>query len=128
MKSLFSIAVLTAAICLSPAFVKAADDKPADDAKKARGMPFNGKISAVDKATKTITLEGKEKNRTFQLTAATKINRDKKPITLEEVAVGEHVGGYARENAEGKLEVVTLNTGLPGRGAKAKDEKKEEKK
>jgi len=128
MKSLFTIAVLTAAICFSPAFSKAADEKPADDAKKARGMPFNGKISAVDKTAKTITLEGKEKNRTFQLTATTKISKEKKPITLEDVTVGDYVGGYARENAEGKLEVVTLNTGLPPRGAKAKDDKKEDKK
>jgi hypothetical protein len=128
MKSLFTSAILAAAICLSPVFVKGADEKPADDAKKARGMPFNGKVSAVDKTAKTITLEGKERNRTFQLTAATKINKDKKPITLEEVTVGDHVGGYARENAEGKLEVVTLNTGLPPRASKAKDEKKEEKK
>ena len=84
-------------------------------------MPFRGKIGAVDKAAKTITLESKEKPRTFQVTSETRIRKDRKPATLDDVQVGDSVGGSARENAEGKLELVTLNVGLPSRAAKAKE-------
>ena len=107
-----------------------AADKPTEKVtevpkKKVKGMPFNGKVSGVDKPSKSITLEGKEKARTFQITSETKISKDKKPATLEEVIVGDNVGGYARENAEGKLEVVTLN--LKPAAPKAKEGEKKSK-
>ncbi len=38
--------------------------------------------------------------------------------------VGDRVGGYARENAEGKMEVVTLNDGVPAPKPKAPVEDK----
>jgi hypothetical protein len=104
-----------------PAF--GADDKPADAPKaekKAAGLPFRGKISSVDKAAKTVTLGESEKARVFQITSETKIYKNKKPATLDDVVAGENVGGYARKNAEGKQEVVTLNTGLVPANAKAK--------
>ncbi len=108
-----------------------ADDKAVEKAaeapkKKAKGMPFNGKISAIDKPSKTVTLEGKEKSRTFQITSETKITKDKKPATLEDVIIGERVGGYARESTDGKLEVVTLNV-LPSAAPKAKEGDKKPK-
>ena len=112
---------------ISPALLQAADDKPVDapkTEKKASGLPFNGKVSAVDKTAKTITLGETEKARTFQITSETKIFKSKKPATFDDVAVGDQVGGYARKNAEGKSEVVTLNTGLPPKGAKAKPAEK----
>ena len=64
----------------------------------------------MDKAGKTITMRG-EKHRVFYVTPQTKINTDKNPTTLNAVAVGDYVGGYAREKADGKLELVTLNVG-----------------
>ncbi len=124
MKKLLATLLLTAAFLGNAVFVHAAEKERAQAAekeKKARGIPFNGKVSAVDKAAMTITLEGKEKPRVFQLSAAAKISRDKQAATLDDIKVGERVGGYARENAEGKLEVVTLNVGLPPRAGKAKE-------
>ena len=114
MKKLLGIAVLTGAILALPYFTQAAD-APADapkTEKKPRGMPINGKVGAVDKTAKTITLEGKEKARVFQITSETRIRKDRKPATLDDVVIGDRVGGFARENADGKMEVVTLNAGL----------------
>ena len=123
MKKLFGIAMLAAAIFALPSLIQAADDKAPDapkPEKKLPGLPFNGKISAVDKVAKTITLGETDKARVFQITSETKIKKSNKPATFDDVLVGENVGGYARKHPDGKLEVVTLNTGLPARNAKAK--------
>jgi hypothetical protein len=124
MKMLLALGVLAAVVaCVSPTnqAAESSKDKPAQAPKsgsKARQMPFRGKISAVDKTAKTITLEGKEKGRTFQITSATKITKDAKPAVLDDVTVGETVGGLAKENAAGKWVVVSLNVGA--RAGKAK--------
>src|SRR5438128_2261490 len=76
--------------------------------KHSRGLPFHGNVAAVDKVAKRITMEGK-KQRAFYVTSETKIQRDKQPSRLEAIAVGDYVGGYAREAPDGKLELVTLN-------------------
>src|SRR6266705_1222784 len=127
MKKLFSIALLGAFTAFLPMALLAADKPdeapPVKAEKKARSTPFKGTVSAVDKAAKTVTLEGKEKARVFQVTSTTKIHKDKKPATLDDVAVGDRVGGAYRENAEGKMELVTLNTGLPQAKQKVKDTK-----
>ena len=77
---------------------------------KERGLPFHGNIAAVDKVAKTITMRG-EKHRVFYVTPQTKINKDNARTTLNAVAIGDYAGGYAREKADGKLELVTLNIG-----------------
>jgi hypothetical protein len=82
--------------------------QPPSAGKKARGLPFNGNVAAVDKAAKTITMTGK-KQRIFHFTSETKINKNQKPSRIEALAVGDYVGGYAREAPDGKLELVTLN-------------------
>src|SRR5437867_2970910 len=110
MKKLFNIAVLTAAVVALPLFIQAAE-KPETPGtpkteKKARAIPFNGKVGAVDKVAKTVTLEGKEKSRVFHITSETKIHKDKKPATLDDVMVGDRVGGAYHETADGKMEVV----------------------
>jgi len=53
-------------------------------------------------------MEGK-KQRAFYVTSETKIQREKQPSKLEALAIGDYVGGYAREAPDGKLELVTLN-------------------
>jgi hypothetical protein len=122
MKKLIGSAILALSFLAFPSFSQAGD-KPAEAPKterKAPGMPFNGTISAVDKTAKTITLGETEKARVFQITSETKIYKEKKPATFDDAVVGERVGGYARKNADGKLEVATLNIGLPVKNAKAK--------
>jgi len=120
MKRLFGIAVLAAAVMAMPMLTHAADaTPPAKPEKKAKALPFHGTVGSMDKVAKTVTLEGKEKTRTFQITSETKIHgKDKKPATLNEVAVGDHVGGSSRETADGKMELVTLNVLPPTAKAK----------
>jgi len=117
---------------------KPAEKKPAAAAEagkreKLRGMPFTGKLGAVDKVAKTITIKGKEKDRVFHVTSQTRIVKGGKPATLEDGVVGEEVAGFARESAEGKLEAGSVRFGPrpEGEGAKAGEKGKakgEEKK
>ena len=119
MKTFLAVLPLVTALCFSAVLAQAADEKP-------KFRPFNGKIKAVDKAGKTITLEG-EKAQVFQITSETKITKDKKPATLEEMTVGDRVGGRAREEGEGKWVALVLNAGLPA-AKPAKDEEKKPQK
>ena len=87
-----------------PASTSAADAAAAAETKpkksKSAATAFHGKISAVDKVAKTITLEGKEKGRTILITAATKIKKTGKPATFSDATVGEEVGGLAARGSE----------------------------
>lgn len=82
-------------------------DKSGKAEKPAKGGPFHGKLAAVDKVAKTITV-GK---RTFQITSETKIKKNGKPATLDDGVVGETVSGYIKPGAEGKLMATTVNFG-----------------
>ena len=79
----------------------------------------------MDKAAKTVKLSG-EKGRVLQIVATTKILKDGKPATLDDLKDGDDVYGGYKAGAEGKLEATTLNIGKPP--AKKKEEKKDEKK
>lgn len=80
-----------------------------------RGMPFHGKLGAFDKSAQTITLDGKEKKRIFYLTPATRVHRDNQPATINDLVVGQWVGGFVRPDAEGRPSIVTLNLGVTQR-------------
>jgi hypothetical protein len=113
MKSLF-IALTLACSLASSGTIGLAADKSADTPKaekKAKHMPFKGKVSAVDKTAMTITLEGKEKARTFSITSQTRIQKDGNPAVVDDIKVGEAVGGQAAEGDGGKWEITTLNLG-----------------
>jgi hypothetical protein len=81
---------------------------PPKTTERAKQMPFRGKIVKIDHEAKTVTLGGKEKDRTFALTDQTKIKKNGQAAKLADVLVGESVGGLARANGD-KWEVVTLN-------------------
>lgn len=91
----------------------AAEPKPSTNAsatpKLPQGMPIYGKVGAIDKQAGTITLQGKEKVRIFYITAQTRIHRDGKPARLEDVVIGQWIGGYARPDAQGRSTLSTLN-------------------
>lgn len=125
MKKLLYTLALTSTLIAANYAVSGADEpaqKPAETKAKAAGLPFRGKVSAVDKDAKTVSLAGKEKSRTFQITQSTKIKKEGKPATLSELTVGESVGGYALRTDSGHPEVVTLNI---GKAAKGRDETKQ---
>ena len=133
MKESIVLALLTAAMVFTGLATEAAEgakDKSAQTPKseaKQKRMPFSGKVSAVDKTAKSVTLDGREKSRTFQITSATKITKDDKPAVIDDVIVGQTVTGLAKETAPGKWELVTLHIGA--KAGKAKDaEKKGESK
>lgn len=95
-----------------------AADKPAPTEKaekKARQIPFHGKIGAVDKEAKSF----KVGERTFHVTATTKIVKAGKPATFDDATVGEEVGGTYLSAEGGKLEVMSLRVG-PKPGAEEK--------
>jgi len=75
--------------------------------KPAKGGPFHGKLAAIDKVAKTITV-GK---RTFQITSESKLKKSGKPATLEDGVVGETVSGYVKPSPDGKLVATTVNFG-----------------
>ncbi|MEQ2005488.1 MAG: hypothetical protein ABMA26_01720 [Limisphaerales bacterium] len=138
MKSLFRAFVITslaAAVMLGTPATSSAQDKAKEkekakekgkgDEKAKGGGGFNGKAVTVDKVAKTVKLSGPTA-RVVQITATTKILKEGKPATLDDLKDGDDVYGGLKAAADGKLEATTLNIGKPP--AKKKDEKKEEKK
>ena len=132
MKKILTLALFTGLIACGYLRVSGAEDskdKSVQASKptgKPKQMPFRGKVSAVDKTAKAITLEGKENGRTFQITSGTKITKDGKPAVLDDITVGQSVGGLAKQSAAGKWEASTVNLGTnPGRAKR--DSKKIEK-
>jgi hypothetical protein len=105
---------------------EAKDDKAvagSEEASKPKRdtVPFNGKIASVDKDAKTFTIG----ERTFQITAETKIMKAGKAATLGDAVVGEEVGGVAKKSEDGKLMVTSVRFG-PKPDAAVQPEKKKE--
>ena len=81
--------------------------KAGQPAKKPAAGPFYGKLAALDKSAKTITV-GK---RTFRITSETKIRKDGKEAKLEDGVVGEVASGYVRPTDDGGWVASTVNFG-----------------
>lgn len=133
------LSVVAAAIALGPAPGFAQEkkkdatatekkDAPKEGKKgKNGGLPARGKLTAVDKAAKTV----KVGERTFQVTAETRIRKAGQTATLDDAVVGEDVGVFYKEEA-GKLMALSLRFGPrvegEAKGEKQGGEKKEKKK
>jgi hypothetical protein len=123
-KTILKIAVcslLAAAVALAPT-QGFAQEKKKDDAttekkggRKQGGLPFRGKIDAVDKTAKTV----KVGERTFQVTSETRIMKGVKPATLDDAVVGDDIGGSYKE-VDGKLNALSLRFGPRPEGEKKK--------
>jgi len=105
------IAAFAATMTVQAAEKKKEAAKEASAEKKPGAIPFHGKIGAVDKNAKTITLEGKEKTRTFHVTSQTVIVKAGQPATLDDAKTGEEVGGSYIKTADDKMEVRKLRIG-----------------
>ena len=119
--SVLSVVLLCAPLQLLAQDSKAKAPKPPAEnkestAKKPSAGPFHGKLAALDKAAKTITV-GK---RTFQITAETKINKAGKAATMEDAVVGEEVSGYVKPDEHGKLVATKVNLGPKTEGKAGK--------
>ena len=126
---LFAITILSAALATTS--LQAADDKDKPAAGAAataaaspakKGTPFHGKITSVDAAAKTITLEGKEAQRVVMVTDSTKLKKAGGAATWDDLKVGEEVGGSFKKTDDGKMEALTLRV-----GPKPEKKKKKEK-
>jgi hypothetical protein len=82
----------------------------AADQPPAKTRPFRGTIKAINKTAQTIVLKG-EKAQTFKILPETKIRRDGKPIGFGDIALGDTLGGFARQAPAGHWEALTLNFG-----------------
>ena len=119
-----ALSLLAAALAAAPTQLSAqstntppAEKKTAVPKKKA-GHPFHGKLAAVDKVAKTITVG----ESLYQITSQTKITKEGKPATLEDGVVGDPVSGYAKPEADGKMTASTVHFGAKAAaqsGAKA---------
>ncbi len=89
--------------------------------KKKGGTPFRGKIAAVDKSAKTITVG----ERTFQVTSETRLMKAGKPATLDDAVVGEEVGGSYEKGEGDKLvaRMVRFGPRPDGEGKEGKKKK-----
>ena len=118
MKTLIALCLIATFTSLSaPRSIGADKPVPAEKpaTKAARPLPFHGKVAAVDKDAKFLTVG----ERKFHAALTTKIMKAGKSATLADVTVGEEVGGAYREVEGGKLELVSLRI-----GPKLADEKK----
>jgi hypothetical protein len=127
---LTTLTLLAAAIALQPAQLRG-QEKPKAETKETPKKqtqtkgPFIGKLAAMDKTAKTITV-GK---RTFSITSETKIYKAGKPAILDDAVLGEEVSGGFKTADDGKLVVTKLNIGpkADSKSSEKKSEKKTEK-
>lgn len=87
---------------------------PATAAKKPVQQRLAGKVVAIDKYGKTITLEVGNLTYVLQLADATRISRAGKERTLNDVVIGKEVNVtlMLREQADGRVEVSVLSVDL----------------
>ncbi|MCX6896527.1 MAG: hypothetical protein NTZ16_13730 [Verrucomicrobia bacterium] len=92
---------------------------------KVKALPYAGTLSA--KTADSVTVKQKTAEKTFAVTADTKITKDGKPAKLDDAVVGEPVGLSYIDNA-GKLEAKSIRLGAkPAKPAGEKKEKAEKK-
>jgi hypothetical protein len=73
---------------------------------------YTGKIASLDAQAKTFILQGAPADPT-EVTSDTKITKDKKPATFEELAVGQMVTGAKHQDADGKWVATAVNVAVP---------------
>jgi hypothetical protein len=107
------LGLLAAAVAGLPFGARAADtnapaaEKKASQTKKSSTLPVHGKLKALDKTAKTISIG----EQTIQITSATLISKGGKPATLEDGVVGEEVSAVYKKSEDGKLTATTVRFG-----------------
>ena len=110
-KNIALFALAAAALMAAPAITCAQEaagtNAPAAAAPTHKhGLPFKGKITAVDATAMTITIG----EHTYNITSKTKISKDGNPATLADFAVGDSVAGAYKKNGD-KLDALSLHSG-----------------
>jgi pyruvate/2-oxoglutarate dehydrogenase complex dihydrolipoamide acyltransferase (E2) component len=107
---LILVAALATSACEANAQTVSAKPAAAATAKFPKRYPFHANVAAIDASAKTITLDGKKKQRVLYITPATRVLKDKKPVALETIKVGEYITG-SLVDTDGHLEPTTVNVG-----------------
>jgi hypothetical protein len=110
----------------SQAAVKASpspDASPKVKKEKRTGpIPFKGTVQSVDKAAKSFTVKGKKKERTFQVTDASKITKaDNSAASIDDLQAGVQIRGSAIRNEAKTFDVVSLIIGADSAAAASPD-------
>ena len=109
--TLFFLAVT--ALVAVPVASRAADgtNAPATSAptpKKQGGLPFHGKVAAVDPvAAMTFTVG----TMTIAVTSKTRITKDGQPAVFADITTKATVGGSCKKDATGKFTAITVRVG-----------------
>lgn len=117
-KNIALFALAAAALMAAPSLTRAQDTSTnapsaAAPAAKKHGLPFHGKVAAVDTTAMTVTIG----TRTFNVTSDTKIMKEGKPATLADVTVGENISGFAKKDDAGKLNATVIHIGKKAKKA-----------
>lgn len=115
-------AIVTATLIAAPAVVHAGDNSNHSNAAeshksaKKHGLPFHGKVTAVDATAMTVTVG----SLTINVTSETKISKEGKPATFSDITVGEKISGAYQKDDAGKMTASVIHIG----GGKAEGKKK----
>jgi len=101
-------------------------DKKTELRKSSLGMSIVGTVSGTDKNAMTVSIHGGATDRVLSVTSQSRITKDGKPATLDDIHTGDRVLGAYRKGEGDKLEIVnlTVNATPAGNGGKKSDENK----
>jgi len=103
--------ILTGALIAAPTVSRADDSTNAPAATpKKHGLPFHGKVSAVDTAAMTFTVGSN--NMTIAVSSTTKIVKDGQPAVFSDITVGQMVSGSYKKDDEGKMNATRVTIGM----------------
>ncbi len=118
-----SLSLFAAALAITPLLTRAQDastNAPAMSSdsstnaptathkkKKGAGLPFHGKIAAIDASAGTFSVG----ELSLTVTSTTKITTNGAPATLADFKVDDSVSGYYKKATDGTLNVSTLRLG-----------------
>jgi hypothetical protein len=103
-------------------------DDAIDPAPKARPLPFQGKVSQVNKTARTFTITTKEgKHHVFHITDQTKIEKADGAATIDDIAKDEIVRGSRLKLADYKWEAKKVIIGAKDPGAEPARGKRKQK-
>lgn len=111
-KNIALFALAAAALMAAPAIACAQDtantNSPAATAPahKKHGLPFHGKVTAIDAAAATVTVG----TQTYNITSETKVTKDGNPATLADFAVGDTVAGAYKKVGD-KMNATVFHSG-----------------
>ena len=86
------------------------NSKEAGSPKFNRTVPFRGKVAALDALKKTFTLSG-PKQRVFQLSTDTQIEKGGHPAAIGDIATGDEARGLCQIDEDGQRIVIKASFG-----------------